>query len=274
MTKGARIVYSEAERKWLADNYRMVLGDYHAAFVATFNRPDVSTDNLRSLRVRMGWKVGRDPGRYKGRLTLVSLAEAEWLRSNCMMPGDQYCAAFHAAFPVSKATDKQIRALRKRQGWKTGRTGRFEKGSVPWTKGKKLPFNANSAKTQFKKGSRSGIAVEIYKPIGAERLSGSGYLERKIHDGMPLQSRWRAVHLLNWEAINGPIPKGHALKCLNGNRLNTDVSNWELVPRELLPRLNGKSGRNYDTAPAEIKPTIMAVAKLEHAVRAKARKAR
>ena len=45
-------------------------------------------------------------------------------------------------------------------------------------------------------------------------------MERKIHDGLPLQSRWRAVHLLNWEAINGPIPKSHCLKCLDGNRLN------------------------------------------------------
>jgi hypothetical protein len=39
------------------------------------------------------------------------------------------------------------------------------------------------------------------------------------------------------------------------------------VPRALLPRLSGKSGRNYDHAPDEIKPTIMAIARLEHAAR-------
>jgi len=32
----------------------------------------------------------------------------------------------------------------------------------------------------------------------------------------------------------------------------------------LLPRLNGIRGRNYDKAPDEIKPTIMAVTELEY----------
>jgi hypothetical protein len=53
------------------------------------------------------------------------------------------------------------------------------------------------------------------------------------------------------------------LKCL-GEKSNTDPSNWMLIPRGLLPRLNGKSGRNYDAAPAELKPIIMATAQLEH----------
>jgi hypothetical protein len=54
------------------------------------------------------------------------------------------------------------------------------------------------------------------------------------------------------------------LKCLDGNKLNTDPSNWEAVSCGLLPRLNGAGGRGYEAAPPELKPTIMAVAKLEH----------
>lgn len=54
-----------------------------------------------------------------------------------------------------------------------------------------------------------------------------------------------------------------ALKC-KGDPANPDPSNWELVSRGVLPRLNGQKGRRYDTAPAELKPTIMAIAKLEH----------
>jgi hypothetical protein len=34
-----------------------------------------------------------------------------------------------------------------------------------------------------------------------------------------------------------------ALKCLDGNKQNTDPSNWEAVPRALLPRLAG--GNRY-----------------------------
>jgi hypothetical protein len=63
------------------------------------------------------------------------------------------------------------------------------------------------------------------------------------------------------------VPEGCALKCLDGNKRNTDPANWEAVPRELLPRLNGRFGRGYDAAPAEIKPVIMATAKLEYAAR-------
>ncbi|WP_210421571.1 HNH endonuclease [Mesorhizobium sp. WSM4308] len=132
----------------------------------------------------------------------------------------------------------------------------------------------NARKTQFVKGhGRSGIAVDLYKPIGTERLSKDGYREIKMHDGMPLQSRWRAVHLVEWEKLNGKIPKGFALKCLDGDRLNTDPMNWECVPRALLPRLGGRFGRGYDAAPAEVKPTIMAIVKLEHSAREKSKRA-
>lgn len=31
--------------------------------------------------------------------------------------------------------------------------------------------------------------------------------------------------------------------------------------------LNGRFGRDYDTAPSELKPTILAIAKLEHKAR-------
>jgi hypothetical protein len=51
-----------------------------------------------------------------------------------------------------------------------------------------------------------------------------------------------------------------------GDKGNSDPSNWELVPQGLIPRLNGKSGRDYDHAPSELKPAIMAAAKLEHRV--------
>jgi hypothetical protein len=81
--------------------------------------------------------------------------------------------------------------------------------------------------------------------------------------------QWRGLHIVNWEALNGPTPKGHRLKCIDRNTLNTDASNWMAVPNGLLVRLNNphRPGRDYDTAPAELRPTIMAVAKLEHRIR-------
>lgn len=117
---------------------------------------------------------------------------------------------------------------------------RFQKGITPWNKGTKgiTGQHENCQRTQFKKGHFSGRAAEVYKPIGTERLSKDGYLERKIHDGMPLQSRWRAVHIVRWEEINGPLPKGHALVFRDSDKSNTDPSNMELVTRAELMRRN------------------------------------
>lgn len=134
---------------------------------------------------------------------------------------------------------------RMRPGSSRGGATRFQKGQEPPNKGLRRPGWApgRMAATQFKKGGRTGRAAENYQPIGTERVSKDGYQERKVHDGMPLQSRWRAVHLIRWEAINGPLPKGHALVFRDGDKANTDPRNMELVTRAELMRRNSYHNR-------------------------------
>lgn len=212
----------------------------------------------------------------KGRAIPYSAEEMAWLEDNRLLPIADYYAGFAAAFERADVTAINLHSLRKRKGWKTGRTGQFVKGQAPLNKGKRCApgqggRHPNAQRTHFKPGVRQGIAGSLYKPIGTERVSREGYRERKIHDGMPLQSRWRAVHLIEWETANGPIPKGHCLKCLDGDRSNTDPSNWKLIARGLLPRLNGgkaTKGVPYDSAPPELKPTVLALAELGHAMKA------
>lgn len=207
----------------------------------------------------------------KGRAIPYSPTEMAWLEANRRMVISDYHREFCAAFGRADVSLVNLHSLRKRKGWLVGRTGRFEPGQAPVNKGKRCPEGAggrhpNAKRTQFQPGVRRGVAVRLYKPIGSERLSKEGYLERKIHDGLPLRSRWRAVHLVEWEAQNGPIPTGHALKCLDGDRLNTAPSNWECVSRGVLARLNaGRFKRRlaFDAAHPEVKPAVMALAKLE-----------
>jgi hypothetical protein len=109
-----------------------------------------------------------------------------------------------------------------------------------------------------------------HQPIGATRIDSEGYEWTKVQDLPKVRTdvNWRPTHTLRWEAVHGPVPKGHALKCLDGNRLNTAPENWESVPRGVLARLNGgphKKRVAFDAASADIKPTVMALAKLEHA---------
>jgi len=259
----SRIIYSAAEMQWLEENRMMIISDYHRAFQKKFGRPDIAAAHLHSLRKRKGWKIGSQKGRTKGRRLVYSDTEIAWLRSNSTMPLKDCVAAFVLAFPAhaGKLTPEKLLSLRKREGLKTGRTGRFVKGAAPWSKGKKIGNNPGSARTQFKKG----VAPANAKGPGHESVGDDGYVWIVTDRRNPWTgaSTWRVhKHRWVWEQTNGPIPKGMVLKC-KGDVLNTDPSNWELVPRGVLPRLNGKRGRGYDHAPPEVKPTIMAVAKLE-----------
>lgn len=194
-------------------------------------------------------------------------AELRWIEARKEQPRRALHAAFVAAFGRHDVSRDNLTALCKRNGWLTGRTGRIAAGNTPHNKGRKGYAPPGSEKGWFRKGQRNGKASRLYKPIGTERVSRDGYLERKVNDDMPLQARWRAVHLIEWERAHGPIPDGHCLKCLDGDKSNPDPANWALVPRAMLPRLNGRWTLAYDDAPPELRPTILAAARLQHAAR-------
>lgn len=214
----------------------------------------------------------------KGQQIHYEPEELAWIKARKDWPRRDLHVAFCNFWGRSDVSQSHLTALCKRKGWLTGRTGQFPKGNVSHNKGKPMSpeMRAKCAPTMFRSGSRSGRAKALYKPIGSERFSKEGYLERKIHDGLPLQSRWRAVHLIRWEALHGPVPAGKCLKCLDGDRQNTDPANWELIDRALLPSLNGCYGRRlaYDDAAPEVKAALMTLAKLRVAKRAAAERSR
>lgn len=116
------------------------------------------------------------------------------------------------------------------------------------------------------------MAVKLYKPVGTERLSKEGYRERKIHDGLPLQARWRAVHLIEWEALHGAVPAGHCLRCLSTDVTDTRPANWEPIPRAVNLHLNQPRRRlAYADAEPETRPLILAAAKVSVRARKVAR---
>lgn len=213
----------------------------------------------------------------KGHYISYSSAEMAWLKANRRMVISEYHRAFSAAFDRSDVSAAHLHSLRKRKGWKTGRTGQFVKGAAPANKGKtctpgKGGRHPNARRTHFKKGN----LPHNTQYLGHERISKEGYVEISVAETNPhtgYERRYVLKHRYLWEKEHGAIPDGMVLKC-KGNRLNTDSSNWVLVPRGVLPRLNGgphKARLAYDTAPEEIRPTILAVALLDHRVRKSAR---
>ncbi len=127
-----------------------------------------------------------------------------------------------------------------RPGERRGIATQYAKGQTPANKGLRRPgwSPGRMSETQFRRGERSGVAAKLWKPIGTERMSKDGYLERKTNNDLPLQARWRAVHLLLWEAANGPLPKGHAIAFRNGNKRDVRLDNLECITRRDLMRRN------------------------------------
>lgn len=202
----------------------------------------------------------------RGRANKFIPEELAWIEANKTLPRATLHSAFCFQFGRSDISFETLNTLCKRNGWLTGRDTRWQPGSVPSNKGKKMPFNPNSARTQFKKGDRAPNK----RDIGYESIDKSGYVKICVAEPNPwtgADTHMAFKHRWLWEKANGPVPKGMALKCLDGDKLNCDPSNWEAIPFALQPQLNSRFGRGYDEAPSEMKPTIMAIAKLNHKVR-------
>ena len=202
----------------------------------------------------------------KGNAISYSQLELNWIEHNATAPRRQTHAEFCATFKRQDVSLTNYNALCKRKGWLTGRTGCYAKGSTPMNKGKKMPFNENSARTQFKKGNRPHNT----KYLGHERVTLDGYVEISVGEENPhtgYERRYVLKHRYLWEQVNGPLVAGMCLKCLDGNRQNTDPENWEAIPRATLPYLNGHRGLDYEAVEPEVRPTVLAFAKLKHAAK-------
>ncbi|CAM3744887.1 HNH endonuclease signature motif containing protein [Cohnella lubricantis] len=123
----------------------------------------------------------------------------------------------------------QIRAFVHNNKLWNGLDTRIKPGNVPFNKGKPRTW-AGGEETRFKKGHRP----KNYMPVGSERINTDGYIDVKIAD----PNKWTQVHLLIWEAVNGPIPKGHVVIFADANKFNVHPDNLVLVSRSQLARLN------------------------------------
>ena len=152
------------------------------------------------------------------------------------------------------ASDRSGRIQRGRTDARMWAT-QFKAGHETWNKGVKgvCGTHPNCRRTQFKKGDPIQDRHN-YQPIGSERLSKDGYLERKVTDDPSIvpARRWIGVHRLVWEAANGPIPRGHVVCFLPGRRTaeaeKITLDALELVSRAELARRNHPRSRNPELA--------------------------
>lgn len=113
----------------------------------------------------------------------------------------------------------------------------FKKGGVPFNKGKKMEEYASAEHIEafknysFKKGNKPHNTLKN----GAISLRGDGYLWIRIEE-----SKWELLHKVNWIAKNKKNYNGktHCLRAIDGNPLNVDPDNWELISRKENLRMN------------------------------------
>jgi len=119
-------------------------------------------------------------------------------------------------------------ACRLRRGDNVGASFRFKPGHKTWNDGMKgWQSGRRSAETRFKAGRKPHTWV----PVGSERVTDDGTLQRKVSDtGYPPRD-WRAVHALIWEEHNGPVPLGHICVLKNRDKRDFRIENIEYITR-------------------------------------------
>jgi hypothetical protein len=147
---------------------------------------------------------------------------------------------------------KAMGALLKKHNLKNGRDCRIRPGNISPNKGRKGYCPPGSEKGWFK----HGVFPLNTMPLGSERVNGDGYVEVKYSEKSgPPNNRWKAKHVLIWEAENGPAPEGHAVIFADGNRRNFNLENLMLVSRKelaVLNHMNMLSSKNGDITKAAV----------------------
>lgn len=147
-------------------------------------------------------------------------------------------------------TTKKLSSLLGRKKIKTGTTGCFRKGFIPWNKGKKGYIGAN--KTSFKKGNKP----KNWRPVGSERIDSNEYTLIKVAE----PNKWVFKHRMIYEQKYGEIPKGAVIIFADGNKNNLNIDNLLCVTRDELKVLN--KCRLISSVP-ELTKTGLNVAKLK-----------
>lgn len=124
-------------------------------------------------------------------------------------------------------TPAQVSTFRKNHKILSGRTGRFEQGHVPYTKGKRAedfmtPEGLeNAAKTRFKKGNKP----HNWLPVGTITTKGDGYLWIKTSE----PDKWMQYQRWIWLQAGRTIPNGCLVTFLDGDNRNFALDNLAVV---------------------------------------------
>lgn len=189
----------------------------------------------------------------------------DFLRENARGKSNAELARmFSEKFEVEK-NSVQISSVKKRYGIKSGLTRRYEVGSVPFNKGRKMPASTyeklKNSDTWFPKGNQPHNTIPIDSVVKDHK---DGYWYHKFSmTGKTKKERWIACHHEVWIKAHGPIPKDCVVIFLDGNKDNYALDNLALIKKSTNVRLNQMHMRFKDS---ETTRTAITHAQLKEAI--------
>lgn len=155
-------------------------------------------------------------------------------------------------------------ACRLRRGDNLGAAYRYPKGHVPANKGLRRPgWHAGRMHEHwFKKGTLPHTSHPDFYVLGALRVNADGYIDMRIsfeHGALG----WRALHRILWEDAHGPIPKGFVVTFINGDKLDVELANLQLLSLADNARRNIRA---YHAMPCELRGVIQTLGRLKKGI--------
>ncbi len=153
-----------------------------------------------------------------------------------------------------------IKSIGFQQGSEVGKRYRFSKGHTPANKGKKMPPKVKEKikHTFFKKGHKPhNTKANGCISVHMDRRTGIQYKYIRISE-----NNWKELHRYIYEKEHGPIPQGFNVVFKDGNALNCNIENLELMSNAELMRRN-----TIHRFTPEVKQTIRLLGKLNRTIK-------
>ena len=137
-----------------------------------------------------------------------------------------------------------------------GKVTRFKKGDKPWNTGKKVEIKGRMSETFFKKGNLPKNTLHD-GAITIRSLKGRKYKWIRLD-----LAKWDLLHRVLWRRHYGKIPKGLNVQFKDGDPMNCQIDNLELVTKREAMRRN-----TIHRYPPEVKTAIRTISKLDRTIK-------
>lgn len=239
--------WSDTQTKYLVDNYSKVAIQELASQLGKSYKAIVSKAKTMKL------KTGRQPAKWTSeerQVLELHYPSTPMPQMLAFLPGKTQSAIYGQANIMGlKRSEEWLKSKECGRIYKgiapNGTRHKFEKGHKTWNAGTKGLTSRN--RTTFKKGN---IPPQLHP-------DGDGAITIRNHKGTKYKyirvskGKWKELHRYLWEQANGEIPKTHIVIFKDGNTMNCELGNLQMITME--DNMKRNTMHNY---PQELKELI------------------